>query len=379
MYLILDDKGDPMDYFIQFQINLFALIGLGGLYFVIHKKAQSFNYATKIMTYLIIANAIALIAEPLTWIFDNKQYFGTYFIGYSSNFILYLMSPIVAGLIASYVDYKIFYSKKRLIKQLHYQHATIFMVILLIINFFTPIFFTIDSVTNDYQRASFKWVENAIVLGFYIYVFLLIIKHRNKTTRLTRNIFIIFFLLPILGLLIQIIDSRLHFSWTSIVLGLFMVYTLLEASSGDIDYLTKLYSRYSYRTYIKGLIEEEKPFGVLFIDLDGFKAINDKYGHQIGDNVLIEFSAILKKSFHKEPMISRIAGDEFIVVIEQDDTLLDQRIKDTYQFIKNTHLKTMSSLGFSYGYQKHELGMDSDEIFDKADFKMYQDKATKNK
>ena len=71
-----------MDYLLQFQINLFALASLSVLFYTIHKKTQKFNYARQLFMYLIIATALALIIEPMTWIFDGEMFIGAYFLEY---------------------------------------------------------------------------------------------------------------------------------------------------------------------------------------------------------------------------------------------------------------------------------------------------------
>lgn len=58
------------------------------------------------------------------------------------------------------------------------------------------------------------------------------------------------------------------------------------------------------------------PFALIFLDLDGFKEINDSFGHRFGDQVLILFSKLIKDFFPKDTLIIRTGGDEFVILIE---------------------------------------------------------------
>lgn len=77
-----------------------------------------------------------------------------------------------------------------------------------------------------------------------------------------------------------------------------------------IEYLEKLISTY---------VREESCGALLFIDLDEFKEINDKNGHDAGDAILIEVAKRLNSFVRKEDIVSRVGGDEFIVVLSQLD------------------------------------------------------------
>ena len=67
-------------------------------------------------------------------------------------------------------------------------------------------------------------------------------------------------------------------------------------------------------------------FAILFIDLDGFKLINDTYGHEIGDEVLKELSKVLVNSVRDSDFVVRFGGEEFIIIL--------QNIKDKKEIIK---------------------------------------------
>jgi diguanylate cyclase (GGDEF)-like protein len=87
------------------------------------------------------------------------------------------------------------------------------------------------------------------------------------------------------------------------------------------DSLTGLANRRLLSKYLEKLLSSlvrYKSYGaVLFIDLDGFKLINDDYGHDAGDIVLIEVASRLKLFARTEDIVSRIGGDEFVLVLSQ--------------------------------------------------------------
>lgn len=62
-------------------------------------------------------------------------------------------------------------------------------------------------------------------------------------------------------------------------------------------------------------LRHKQPLAVLYIDIDGFKAINNKYGHEFGDQVLILLAERMKKSMRKEDTIARFGGDEFVAIL----------------------------------------------------------------
>lgn len=90
------------------------------------------------------------------------------------------------------------------------------------------------------------------------------------------------------------------------------------------DPLTQLANRRLLKECLEKLMSRharEKSYGaLLFIDLDGFKVINDKNGHDAGDAILIEVAKRLNYIVREEDIVSRIGGDEFVVVVSYLDT-----------------------------------------------------------
>jgi len=360
---------------IDFDINLYAIILLLVLIMVISVKRDIFRYSTHLLRVIIWMTVFALIIEPITWIFDNDAMVLPSIINHVSNFLLVLIAPVLVGIWGCYIDYKIHGSRERLKKLHYYQFPTYLTFVLLIINVFYPIFYSIDA-SSHYSTASLVWIRYLIVYGFYLYIMIFVfINRKHVRTKVIYGV-IAFFLMPALGSVIQIIDTSLLFSWSMMALSAVEVYIFLETTTGIRDYLTQLYSRRTMEDYIANLAEVNHHFSVLMIDLNCFKKVNDRFGHIAGDRVLIAFSKELKAAFSSEKMVARFGGDEFLVVIESLNTA---GIEKTIKLLKdsiltNNIMQEYHLTGFSAGFSVFDGNKTLDQLYLEADQRMYLNK-----
>ena len=125
------------------------------------------------------------------------------------------------------------------------------------------------------------------------------------------------------------------------------------------DSLTKLPNRILFFDRLSQAIIKAKrnktKFALLFIDLDHFKEINDTYGHEAGDTVLIEVAKRLESCVRKSDTVARLAGDEFLILLEDFDskeslTTIAQLLVSTLQIpikFKDKELTVTCSIGIS--------------------------------
>lgn len=158
------------------------------------------------------------------------------------------------------------------------------------------------------------------------------------------------------------------------------------------DSLTQLANRRLLTDFLEKLISmnvREKSYGaLLFIDLDGFKVINDKHGHDAGDAILIEVAKRLKYLMRNEDIVSRVGGDEFVVVLSQIDT--DEQLANNKAMVvaerilkeinKEIHFKSKSLLiGASIGLRLlTPKCISAESALKDADTAMYQAKRTED-
>jgi diguanylate cyclase (GGDEF)-like protein/PAS domain S-box-containing protein len=144
------------------------------------------------------------------------------------------------------------------------------------------------------------------------------------------------------------------------------------------DYLTGLYNR---RFFTETLNDFDKkalyPLGVMMIDVNGLKIINDAYGHDVGDTVLINIAKAIEEVSKDRGIASRIGGDEFTVILNNTTKEEIQELRDKMNNrINNVSVKNVS-LSVSIGYAlKEKPGTDINEIIKDAENVMYKYKLT---
>jgi len=145
------------------------------------------------------------------------------------------------------------------------------------------------------------------------------------------------------------------------------------------DELTGLSNRNSLRESIFGLVQKEQHFILVFIDLDGFKAINDNAGHERGDIELQRVGALLTAIFGPIGEVGRWGGDEFIAVLpnqnveeiaERSERLISQIEEDAIT-VKRTELRLSASIGIAQ-FPEHSSSIES--LVQCADAAMYRAK-----
>ncbi|MCC5891540.1 EAL domain-containing protein [Exiguobacterium sp.] len=142
------------------------------------------------------------------------------------------------------------------------------------------------------------------------------------------------------------------------------------------DSLTGLHNRYALQEQIERLIEDGRPFTLMFSDLDGFKEINDQFGHHMGDQLLQHIGKRLRSALLPNEYAGRLGGDEFIVVAEHgDDEILIERLRRlVYRppyFMAGTLVEIHASIGI-VRYPEH--GSTLKHLLSNADLAMYKAK-----
>jgi diguanylate cyclase (GGDEF)-like protein/PAS domain S-box-containing protein len=178
--------------------------------------------------------------------------------------------------------------------------------------------------------------------------------------------------------------------------GLFFDITAMKQHECELDHiahydaLTNLPNRVLLADRLhQGMVQVQRrgrKLAVLFLDLDGFKAVNDQYGHETGDQLLITLASRMKQALREGDTLARIGGDEFVAVLSDLDDItacipMLNRLLNAAALpvsIGNTQVQVSASLGVTSFPQTQDI--EADQLLRQADQAMYQAKlAGKNR
>lgn len=147
----------------------------------------------------------------------------------------------------------------------------------------------------------------------------------------------------------------------------------------SVDYLTNICNRRSFVDGLDQMINHAdrygNPLSILMIDLDFFKAVNDKYGHSFGDEVLKNLARLISGQIRSTDLFGRWGGEEFVVAMPNQDRekacTVAEKLRATikeYAFPKGAHMT------ISLGVATFQRGLSREAFIDQADSALYQSK-----
>lgn len=174
----------------------------------------------------------------------------------------------------------------------------------------------------------------------------------------------------------------LFFYLINVLVIIWIVYSYVRKNlefKASYDALTGLANRHSYEKTIEAEIERSNryktKFSLIIYDVDYFKKINDTYGHESGDKILIELSSLVKTTLRKSDEVFRVGGEEFAIIAPETDAanalVLADKIRKVVEAASfHNNIKVTLSLGVAESYS----GSSISNIYRQADIALYKAK-----
>ena len=343
------------------------------------KNRESLQVGDKIYDGMAIVNLLGALSETIAFLVDGKQFIGSRQINYISNSICFIGTVSIGLLWCLYVELYIYRNYKRIFKKVRLVMLPWAVEVIMVLCNLpgTGIMFKISE-ENIYQRATGALVGYISLIVYFAYSIHLVQQSRRQGINL--NFFpVLYFIGPCFaGVLIQFLFYGITSSWVLVAVALLFVQMQSYAESLYMDELSGLYNR----RYLNAILTEKKItsgkslYGIM-MDVNGFKYINDNFGHSMGDKAICTLGNILSRSIPDGGMAIRYAGDEFIVLLSGVDTesvlaTMDE-INHNLSLFNESRTEPFN-LSVSMGYAEFGAGDDTEAFLMHMDEKMYEEK-----
>lgn len=346
-----------------------------------------FRYYTVIIFISIVAMSIIQVSISKSWTLTRKkktlfhllfsaiaisafcEWMGVYLQGSgSSTRILHILvkavelsvAPFIGVLIASVIEEK----RKRLVWIILGVHA--------VVEWISGIGGFIYYVDTDsrYGHGEFYWIYILAYLFAILYAIFVIIRNIRKYQYGGILYFLLVAAFMIGGIIIQSIDSELKVDYVVMSLSATMLYIFTLEMIQQTDEISELINRRGYENYISHLDERSV---VIFFDMDKFKDVNDRYGHDVGDMCIGKTGRAIKKIYSHYGKCFRFGGDEFCVVLTKNIEGLERLNQNFLNEMEQKRQQETRLPYISIGYSFFDPKQGNiEDVVKEADQEMYQ-------
>jgi diguanylate cyclase (GGDEF)-like protein len=366
-----------MDVLLKIDLDIFALLVLIIIFLSTWKRGYRQEFHGKLFLGLLFSNFLVLSLELAGRAVNGVP--GLYSVNVVFNTLLFAVNILPAVFWLLYVHYQLHGEMKGL-KRTFIVLAIIFVLhaAVALSSPFTGLMFRIAD-GNTYVRGPAYAVTAILNFGMTGYAFVYVLAHRGHTERKKFISLLLFPVLPALGGIIQAVVYELTTIWTFMALAVLMIFINVQNKMLYTDFLTGLSNRRQLDEYLRRKISEareSKSFGLVMMDIDDFKKINDTYGHAEGDRALEEIASVISSALRKEDFVARYAGDEFVAVLDTDgEEALEKAVGRIEKAVneRNESSDKPYEITLSIGYDLYSGGQaaGAENFFEEADELMY--------
>ena len=366
-------------------ISIFSLSILFLILYNIRRPDVRLLPQDTIFTYIVIASIALVLMDTISILLSHRPGEFIHDTLYVANTIILSIDILPSLLWVMYVFYQLF-QNARLVRKLKLVLIAAFCVnaALTVASLFTGWVYTISS-ENVFVRGPFYPLHILLVMLPAIVATIVVLVNKEKTERKLVAGLTCFMIPVTVGLFFQAVYNGVAMTWAGLTLSILTVFFNIQNKNLITDYLTGVYNRRQLDHYIAQKIKrsDKSPFAAILIDLDGFKQINDAYGHKVGDHVLQTAVRLIGDCLEKGDFLARYGGDEFCVVLDLDELLWLDEIAATINARIEEYNKTCGkpqklSLSMGTAFYDTASGRDAQAFLAHLDKLMYKDKQKKN-
>ena len=305
----------PLIYYIQTNVICMLLISYVYVAYARQKSIENIVFSR-----LAASTFFYCLADILTWAFNGSTLPGARVLLYIGN-ILYIAAPCVLSVMWSrYVGLRLYglaYRRSR--PGLVLDILMYLMMLLTLLTPWTGFGFTLDA-GNVYHRGPGAYLVPLSCWAYLVYISVRVIRfirHAPALEAAGHKSLLLFNIPPLVGNGLQLIFYGITTTQVGFTLGALILFFARHHSQISRDALTGLNNRHEYDQYVARLQEGTGNVLVCMIDVDRFKQINDKFGHQQGDVVLCRVAGLLLSAcnhLNGRLFIARYGGDEFVIL-----------------------------------------------------------------
>lgn len=245
--------------------------------------------------------------------------------------------------------------------------------ILEVISAFTGFIFYVDS-SNVYHHGRFYAIYVVVLMAGILFFTWVTMRESRNQYGMRRMIIATIPALLICGLAFQYMEENVRIIWLCVALGTLMLYNTSIELTQNTDSLTHLLNRRYYENIIASL---NKPAIIFYFDVDDFKNVNDTYGHNMGDKVLMGVGNSIQAVFARNGSCYRIGGDEFCAIMDIDESEAENYIEAFHANMDAVRDRSPETPYVSVGYARYNPKADNiEDVVSRADTWMYKNKRT---
>ncbi len=332
---------------------VFSVVMLLAIYFSGRKINDAKSLNSRLISVLLLTTIVMLIANFLA---NPESPVGVYSVKITGHLILLLLNPVMPITWFLYVDNQVYSDDLRTLRI--GRVFTVYLLlnaVLVLISLSEGWYFRVDP-AFIFKRGPLFPMPGLINMAFLLAVVVLLLLKRKRIEPGYFHFLMISGLPPLIAGVLQILVDGTFLVLYGVVVSLVLMYINTQNRRMNVDYLTGAFNRSQLDYFLTDKIRRSagaKTFSAIFLDLDDFKTINDRFGHNTGDDALKTLVLLLKKSVRRSDFVARFGGDEFFVVTdltkESELELVADRIRQSLKEFNCTGQKPYR-LSLSMGY-----------------------------